>query len=152
MVQIMRASGLKTNNMEKARKSGKMELTSWENMLQDKSKEMVLLIGQMAPLFRDNFKIIIFMVMGDMFGSMNEYSKENGNIIKCMDKVSLLGQMAGSTKDNTRMTKNAAMGSSHGLMDVDMKECGSTVSKMVKAYIYQAMDKRKGAFGKTESG
>ena len=53
----------------------------------------VNLCGQMTHFLKETFSKIIFMDLENTNGKMEEYTKDNGSIIKWKEKVLLHGQM-----------------------------------------------------------
>jgi hypothetical protein len=66
-----------------------------------------------------SFKII-YTVLVNMFGLMEEYTMENGLIIKWKDKVLLLGVTDVNTLASIKMTKSMEKEHLNGLMDVNI--------------------------------
>jgi len=66
-----------------------------------------------------SFKII-YTVLVSMFGLMEEYTMENGLIIKWKDKVLLLGVTDVNTLASIKMTKSMEKEHLNGLMDVNI--------------------------------
>jgi len=66
-----------------------------------------------------SFKII-YTVLVNMFGLTEEYTMENGLIIKWKDKVLLLGVTDVNTLASIKMTKSMEKEHLNGLMDVNI--------------------------------
>ena len=86
----------------------------------------VLSNGVMDHLTSVNFTTIIFMVKVCIHGQTTEFTKVNGDQIKCMGKVLLLGQTGVNMLENMLRTKNVVMENSFGLM-VDATEANGSM-------------------------
>lgn len=151
MVLNILGIGKMINNKVMANKNGKMEHFIKVITEVGKSKEMVLLFGEMTALIKVNFYKTIFMVKASMFGKMEEFIKVNGLIIKCMEKVFSFGLMAENTKVNIKMIKNMGLVFLHLKMAEFMKDNGKMVNNMDVEFIKRRkyLDK---VFGKMVSG
>lgn len=73
-----KVNGKKTSSMVMGRKHGRMAHVMRVTMLKVKKTERVSSCGQMVPHMKDSSKIIIFMVMENMYGQTKESILDNG--------------------------------------------------------------------------
>lgn len=81
-----------------------------------------------------SFKII-YTELVSMFGQMEEYTMENGLIIKWKVKELSLGVMGVSMLANIKMTKSTVKEHLNGLMVVSILESGIKANSMGKEHI-----------------
>ena len=81
-----------------------------------------------------SFKII-YTELVSMFGQMEEYTMENGLIIKWKVKELSLGVMGVSMLANIKMTKSMVKEHLNGLMVVSILESGIKANSMGKEHI-----------------
>lgn len=112
------------NNMEKARRYGRMELNILVIMLTEKRKDLVFSCESMDPITKANSFKIVSMGQESIPGLMVDHLLEVGNTIKWMEKVSLNGRMGGDMKVSTSRIKNKAMDSLSGRMDANIMDNG----------------------------
>ena len=73
-----KVNGKKTNNMDLVKRLGQMELVMKVIMWKGRKMGKVSLCGLMVQLMKDSSRIIISMVMVNMFGLMKESMSANG--------------------------------------------------------------------------
>lgn len=74
--------------------------------------------------------------MASIYGLMEEYMKEIGQIIRCMEKDYINGKMAEVMKDNIIMIKSMVMEFILGQMVEDMRDIGKMEKDKEKENIY----------------
>lgn len=86
--------------------------------------------GEIIQNIKDNFLIMIFMVLENINGMMVGYILDNGNIIKCMEKAHFNGLMAKNILGIILKTKNKEKANSIGLKEKNSKGNGKMESSM----------------------
>lgn len=146
----IRVSGNKTSSMVMVRKTGQMRQSIKDSIKMERNMGRDFFCGRMIALMKANFSRIIFMVLVNMSGKMDAFTKDNGKTIKCKAKEYLLGLMDGSMRENIKTIKSKDSEFSHLEMEEYTKVSGKMGSSMEKVSLKRKTFQDK-ACGKMEN-
>lgn len=134
MEQLMRETGMRTNNMGKESKNGQMVQSTAAFTKKAKRMAMVLLL----LLTVVSTKVTLFRMRSldkeNMSGQMENHTMANGRKIRCTDRVFKSGMMVRSMRDSSRTTKDRVVAPSLGEMAEFMMVSGLMASSMDRAF------------------
>lgn len=123
------------HSMVKVYKYGMMDQNIKDNISKDRNMEKENFCGQTDRAFKDNFKIIIYMVLEHIYGQTVENMLANGLIIKCKGRVRSFGLMEEHTRVTILMIRNKVLEYMNGLMGENIKDSGKTENRMERENI-----------------
>jgi len=91
---------MKINKMVMERNYGLMVQNLLDLIIWERNMDMVILIGLMGQVMKENFRTMIFMEKVFIHGVMVENMMEIGKIIKWIEVVYLVGLMVDHIKEN----------------------------------------------------
>lgn len=112
----MLETGKKTDSMDMELKRGQIMQNTKETTSTVKNMELAHLNGLMGPLILVSFTTIIFMAKVYIHGQITEFTKVNGDQIKCMVKELLHGPMEENMLENMPKIRNEGTVNLYGLM------------------------------------
>ena len=116
--------GLTISSTVKVKRSGLMVLNMKETTNMERSMAEESSYGLIGHHTMVNSLIIIYMVLVNTGGLMEENSKEIGYVIRCMEEECLPGQTVEDMRETTMMTRSRVMESSCGQMEGSMMANG----------------------------
>jgi len=124
VVHRMMVIGMMINSMDTELRNGLMEHYMMDSIQMEKKTGKVIFCGLINQVMKDNFLIIIYMVMVHINGQMEGSIQVFGKKIKCMEMEVLVGQMEENMKVNMSMTKKKGKEFSLGTMVVCTLDIG----------------------------
>ena len=125
-----------------------MVVNTKEIIMKVKRMDKVNIHGKMVVIIKVDGEIIKLMVLGLMYGLMEDNIKVIGWIIRCMVKVVIDGKMEEVIKENINMIKNMVLVLILGLMEENIVDNGLIVKDMDMVKLYQLMVLSDKVYGK----
>jgi hypothetical protein len=132
-------SGKMTNSMGRELKHGLIVQNMKASIMKVKNTERELCSLLMVVSTQGTSSLMKYQAKENMFGQMENLTKDNGRKIKCMDMVCSLGKMEKDMKVSLSMIKEKDKASSFGKMAEYMMECGKMENNMEKVHSLQKM-------------
>ena len=131
VVCSMKVCGRMAFRRVKARKRGRMELNTKENIKPAKNTATANTAGMMAPLTKAKCKITNFTVTALTPTQAEIATQVSLMMDSCMAKAFTHGKMGDTMKETTRKIEGKVMGSLRGQTANNIKVCGKIINSMV---------------------